>query len=102
MIADMLEHYNIPYRYEYPLYLTGLGMVHPDFHCLNVTKRKEMIWEHFGMMDSISYANRNIRKLFYYEKNGYQAGVNMIMTFETSQTALNSNAIRTKIEQFLL
>ena len=102
MIADMLDYYGIPYKYEHPLMLNGLGNVNPDFICLNVAKRKEMIWEHFGMMDSISYANRNVKKIHYYALNGYYAGENMIMTFETSQIPLKSNIIRMNIEKFLL
>jgi hypothetical protein len=102
MIADMLDYYGIPYKYEHPLMLKGLGIVNPDFICLNVAKRREMIWEHFGMMDSISYANRNVNKIQYYALNGYCAGENMIMTFETSQFPIKSNIIRMKIEQFLM
>jgi hypothetical protein len=102
MIADMLDYYGIPYKYEHPLMLNGFGNVNPDFICLNVAKRKEMIWEHFGMMDSISYANRNVKKIHYYVLNGYYSGENMIMTFETSQIPLKSNIIRMNIEQFLL
>ena len=102
MIADMLDHYGIPYKYEHPLVLVGLGNVHPDFICLNVAKRKEMVWEHFGMMDNIAYSNWNVKKIQYYEYNGYCAGENMIMTFETSQVPLSSNIIRTKIEEYLI
>lgn len=102
IIADMLEHYSIPYKYEYPLYLDGLNTVRPDFTCLNVSKRKEYIWEHFGMMDNQSYANKNIKKISVYEQNGYMAGDNMILTFESSQVPLDSRVIKTKIEKYLL
>ncbi len=102
MIADMLEHYKIPYKYEYPLYLDGLSTVRPDFTCLNISKRKEFIWEHFGMMDNQSYANKNIKKITIYEQNGYMAGDNMILTFESSQVPLDSRVIKTKIEKYLL
>ncbi len=102
MIADMLEYYNIPFRYEYPIYLKGYGNARPDFLCLNRFTRREYFWEHFGMMDSISYANNNIHKLFYYEQNGYYAGENMILTFETSKVPLDSKTIKNKIRQYLL
>ena len=101
MIADMLEYYNIPYRYEYPLILDGFGQVRPDFLCLNVSKRKEIVWEHYGMMDNISYANRNVKKINAYESNGFFSGNNMIQTFETSQIPLDSSVIRRKIEYYL-
>ena len=102
LIANMLEHFRVPYKYEYPLKLDGLGMVRPDFVCLNVARRKEIVWEHFGMMDNVAYANKNIQKLGIYEQNGFLAGDNMIMTFETSQCPLNSNVVRMKIENMLV
>ena len=98
----MLEQYGIPYRYEFPLVLKDHKTVYPDFLCLNVRKRKEYVWEHFGMMDNIAYANSNVNKIAVYELSGYQAGENMIMTFETSQVAISSRIIINKIQQYLL
>ncbi len=102
MIANMLEYLNIPYIYEYPYYLKGLGTVHADFTCLNVRTRTVYVWEHFGMMDSIAYANKNTYKINVYGQNGFFAGINMIMTFETSQIPANSNIIKAIIEQYLI
>ncbi|WP_051226794.1 hypothetical protein [Butyrivibrio sp. MC2013] len=102
IIANMLEQKGIPYRYEYPLILKGIGTVRPDFTCLNIRTRKEYIWEHFGMMDNISYANKNIAKIESYELSGYFPGKNMIMTFETSQHAISSNIIKAMIEEYLV
>ncbi len=50
IIADALYRKGIPYRYEYPLHLSGVGEIYPDFMVLNVRLRKEMYWEHFGRM----------------------------------------------------
>ncbi|MCR5558692.1 MAG: hypothetical protein K6F75_14170 [Butyrivibrio sp.] len=102
IISNMLEQKGIPYRYEYPLTLKGIGTVRPDFTCLNIRTRKEYIWEHFGMMDNISYANKNIAKIESYEQSGYFLGKNMIMTFETSQHAISSNIIKAMIEEYLV
>ncbi|SCY13037.1 hypothetical protein SAMN02910370_01450 [Lachnospiraceae bacterium XPB1003] len=102
IIANMLEQNGIPYRYEYPLMLKGMGTVRPDFTCLNIRTRKEYIWEHFGMMDNIAYANKNIVKIESYEQSGYYLGKNMIMTFETSQHAISSNIIKAMIEEYLV
>lgn len=44
IIANCLEQYDIPYKYECPLELKGLGKVHPDFTCLNKETRKEYIY----------------------------------------------------------
>ena len=102
IIANMLEQNGIPYRYEYPLILKGMGTVRPDFTCLNIRTRKEYIWEHFGMMDNVAYANKNIAKIEAYEQNGYFPGKNMIMTFESSQHAISSNIIKAMIEEYLI
>ena len=55
-----------------------------------------------GLFPCYSYANNNIHKLFYYEQNGYYAGENMILTFETSKVPLDSKTIKNKIRQYLL
>lgn len=102
MIADELEERGIPYRYEIPLYLRRAGNIRPDFLCLNVRTRREFIWEHFGMMDNIAYANKNVTKLQSYAQDGYIPGKNMIITFETSQCPVSSVTIRKMIEEYLI
>ena len=102
IISNMLEKNGVCYRYEYPIILKGLGTVRPDFLCLNKRTLKEYVWEHFGMMDNIAYANKNIAKIQTYEQNGFFAGKNMIMTFESSMTPLSSATIKQMIEEYLL
>lgn len=102
IIANLLEQYGVPYKYESPLYLRGLGQVRPDFTCLNVRLGKEYVWEHFGMMDNAGYAIKNTEKLSFYQQNGYFSGKNMIATFETSQNPLSSKIIKGVIEEYLL
>lgn len=102
IIAGMLEKHDIPYKYEYPLQLSGKGTVRPDFLCLNVRTRKEYIWEHFGMMDNEEYAIKNVAKINSYSENGYFPGINMIMTFEASHIPVSSGVIKAMIKQFLL
>ena len=98
----MLEQNGVSYRYEYPITLNGLGTVRPDFLCLNARTGKEYVWEHFGMMDNVAYANKNINKIQTYEQNGFLAGKNMIMTFEASSTPLSSSVVMRMIEEYLL
>ncbi len=102
IIANMLEQYGIPYKYEKPLHLRGTGEVRPDFSCLKVRSRKEVIWEHFGMLDNLTYANKNVAKLASYHQNGFYVGENLITTFETSQNQISSKLIKGMIEQYLL
>ena len=94
IIADMLYQMGIPYRYEYPLYLRGLGEIHPDFTVLNVRERKEIYWEHFGRMDDADYAERAVKKINCFRQNGYYEGENTMYTYETGKQPLNQKLIR--------
>ena len=101
MIADLLDREGIPYRYEYPIYLKGYGKVYPDFTVLNVRKRKEIYYEHLGMMDSPTYAEKAINKIQMYEQNGIYEGENLLLTYETSKTPINPKAILRNIQRYL-
>ena len=74
MIADKLYMMDIPYKYEYPISLSPYGIIYPDFVVLNVKERKEVIIEHFGMMDNPEYAAGAVQKIDMYIKNGYIPG----------------------------
>ena len=101
IIANLLEQNDIPYKYEKPLVLKGIGQVRPDFICLNTKTRKEYIWEHFGMMDNASYANKNVEKINQYQQNGYYPGVNMITSFESSRQPISSKVVKGLIGEYL-
>lgn len=101
IIADLLNREGIPYRYEYPIYLKGWGKVYPDFTVLNVRKRKELYWEHFGMMDDPNYVESALEKITLYEKNGIFPGGNLILTFETKKNPVNQKIVGLMIKQYL-
>ncbi len=100
-IANMLNLYGIPYRYEFPLVMDSIEF-RPDFLCLNVRTRKEYVWEHFGMMELEDYARKNIDKISRYMLNGFIPGDNYIMTFETTKKPLNGEVIKAMIENYLI
>ena len=102
IIANTLEQYGIPYRYEKPLTLKEAGQIRPDFTCLHIKARKEVLWEHFGLMDNPAYANKNVAKLALYHQNGFHVGKNLITSFETSQNPISSRLVRSMIEQYLI
>ena len=101
IIADTLENNDVPYRYEYPLYLKGFGQIYPDFTVLNVRTRKEFVWEHFGMMDDPIYAENAIQKIATYEQNGFFPGINLLLTYETKNNPINQKSIHLLIQAFL-
>lgn len=101
IIADTLNREGISYRYEYPIQLKGYGKVYPDFTILNISLRKEIYWEHLGMMDDEEYAEKAVRKINNYIQNGIFPGDNLILTYETKKIQLNQKLIRLMINQYL-
>lgn len=100
MIADMLYQEGIPYRYEYPLRIKGFGVVYPDFTILDVKNKKEMLWEHFGMMDDSAYVEKAIKKIAMYERQGIFLGEGLIVTFEAKNLPLNSKMVGCTIKHY--
>ena len=101
LIANALHKYNIPYRYEYPLYLEGYGKIHPDFMVLNVSTRTVFYWEHLGVMDDVEYVENAIRRIEAYEKNDIFSGENLILTYETQRHPMSPRVIEQKIRRYL-
>ena len=101
IIADYLYRKNILYKYEKPLYLNGYGIVYPDFTLLSRKTGKEIYWEHEGMMDKQDYARAAVRKIELYQLNNIYPGEQLIMTFETEQSLLNSRLMEKLTEKYL-
>ena len=55
IMADYFYRHNIPYKYECPLVLRGMGTVYPDFTFLSPKTKEEIYWEHDGKMDDPIY-----------------------------------------------
>lgn len=106
IIADTLDYYGIPFRYEFPVIMKNEHDTyidfHPDFYCLNVRSRKEIIWEHFGMMDDKDYCEKAIHKIKLYEKNGYFTGDKFIFTQETAAHPVTAKELELKTTKYLL
>ena len=98
IIANMLKKYNVPYRYECALRING-NTFFPDFTILNVNKRKELYWEHFGMLDDVEYLDKNLVKLSTYIMNDISPGDRLIISFESTKQPLNMKLLRRIIEK---
>lgn len=99
-IANTLAKKGIPYKYESPLILRGGIIIYPDFTVLNRTTRKEIYWEHRGMMDDRDYARKAVYKLKSMMKNGIVPGNNLVITEETSTNPLGTNEIEMVIDAY--
>lgn len=102
IIADTLNRFNVPYRYECPINIGGNGTIHPDFTCLNIRTRKEYLWEHNGMMSDADYADYATKRIDMYTLAGYSTDENLILTYETVNKPLNSRVIEHYIRKLLL
>lgn len=102
LIANALAKNGVPYKYECPLTLKGLGLIHPDFTVLNVKRRKIMYWEHLGKMDDADYARKNTYRINCYQKNGYHYGENLITTWETSTLPIDVKLVDQIIRHFFV
>lgn len=101
IIADTLNREGVPYRYECPIHLDGIGPVYPDFTVLNLKLRKEMYWEHLGMMDDPDYVGNAMQKIASYEQNGIYPGDQLILTYETKLHPINQKQIAGIIQHYL-
>ena len=100
MIADALFERRIPFHYEELLDVGGINM-YPDFTILDpVSLNKEIIWEHFGMMDDRNYASRARIKIGSYLEAGWIPDKNLIMTFEGRTWPLDINYVELLISHF--
>ena len=102
IIADLLDKYNVPYLYEFPVELVDIGTVHTDFRILNVRKRKVILWEHYGMMDDYDYRDDKMAEIEKYNMSGYFTGENFIYTMETSKKRLNVQYVELLIKHYCL
>jgi len=102
ILADYFYRNGIAYKYEKPLYLKGYGTIYPDFSFFSLRMRKEIYWEHEGMMDNPEYARSAIKKIEQYQRNGIYLGERLILTFETDKSVINSKDIDNLARRYLL
>lgn len=101
ILADKFYAMNIPYLYEKPLFLKSVGIIYPDFTILDVKNRKEIYWEHFGMVDDEEYASKMVAKINAYIANGYRIGKELLLSFETKKQPLNMKTVEAQLKDFI-
>ena len=99
-IANTLDAFNLPYKYECPLTLVNGKTIYPDFTVLHIARRKLYYWEHRGMMDDREYASQAVFKVKQLRKSGIVLGENLILTEETIANPLGSDEIKDIIKQY--
>lgn len=101
-IIDMALFINkIPFRYECALVL-GDTTFFPDFTVRHPKTGKLFYWEHFGMMDDLSYSKSTFSKLQTFSSYGIIPSVNLITTFETKNHPLDAQMVEKIIQHYFL
>lgn len=99
-MIDMLLHvHKIPFRYECALQL-GEVQLFPDFTIRHPKTGVTLYWEHFGMMDSLTYSQNAYSKLQLYTAHGIIPSIHLITTYETKENPLTPAIVEQVIEQY--
>ena len=102
LLANALAGHGIPYKYECPPVLKSGIRIHPDFTVLNVKERRQLYWEHRGMMDNEDYARHTVDRIKQYLKSGIVIGRDLIITEESSSSPPGTDEIECIIRTFFL
>ena len=101
IIADALYDFGIDYDYEKKLDLGEDGKKSPDFTIEDAESGSKYYWEHCGMMSDAKYRERWERKRAVYEKHDIIEGGNLIVSYDSAEGSIDSQAIRNLIQQYL-
>ncbi len=99
IIAEMLDRYGIPYRYEQVIRI-GRHFFSPDF--IIWTENGLIYWEHCGMMAKPDYREYNKWKLSVYDNTGIVPWKNLIITYDNEDGDLDARIIDAEIKNKLL
>ena len=98
IIANKLSKAGIKFKYEKLLRVDGIEM-YPDFTLLDVVNRRELYWEHFGMMDDEVYVARTMKKINLYNKAGLIQSGQMIITMESGSAPIDMEQVDSVIKE---
>ncbi len=102
VLIDMsLYMHKIPFRYECELILDDITL-YPDFTIRHPHTGEYFYWEHFGLMDDLTYSKNACSKLQLYSANGIIPSIRLITTYETQSHPLNLDLLDKIIEFYFL
>ncbi|MCL2559600.1 MAG: hypothetical protein FWE07_03865 [Turicibacter sp.] len=101
MIANKLEEYGIPYRYDAGMRF-GDVVKYPDFTIKNPYTGEIIIWEHFGALHLEGYETAMNEKMEVYLNHGLIPFKNLIYTFEFDLKSNKQDRLKSIIENIIL
>ena len=93
------------YEYERPLEVLENGhksIIHPDFTIINLVTGRIKYWEHAGILDAGKYADDFVKRERIYIDNDLLPGIDLVHSYETSNTPLNIGTIKQIIKKQIL
>ena len=99
--ANILYHWQIPYKYEFPVRLADGRVIFVDFKILTPFTLKECYIEIFGKMDDPEYARTNLQRINDLSEVGIQLGKNLLIAFDYPGAPFNTTTFRTMIENVI-
>lgn len=101
-LIDMFLFKNkIPFRYECPIELDNV-ILYPDFTIRHPKTGKLFYWEHFGLMNQLTYRKNACSKLQLYISNGIIPNIQLITTYETQEEPLDPETVEKIVEHYFL
>ena len=94
IVAERLDYYDIPYRYEEALGIRQY-LFAPDFTIL--TKKGLLRWEHCGKVNDSDYMRKHNWKLGMYASIGIVPWKNLIVTYDDEDGNLDARVIESEI-----
>lgn len=101
IITNILFSYGLPLRHEEERVFGGMSIA-PDFTVYSSKLHREIIWEHFGLMNMPHYQNLYQRKMAAFAAAGYYPYINLITTFDDADGNIDSHLIDKLVKQFFL
>lgn len=101
LIAEALYRHGLPFRYEQQYVVDNKYALSADF---TVRRRdgKIFAWEHEGLVSVRSYMDRQRRKAELFAKLGFVPWDNLIVTYDTTDGAIDLRTVESEIRSRLL
>ena len=99
IIAERLDYYHVPYRYEETFYIKNYKFS-PDFTIL--TKKGTVYWEHCGKTHDLGYMRNHNWRCTMYESIGIVPWKNYIVTYDDENGNIDTRIIDSEIVNKLL
>ncbi len=99
LIDAALFTHHIPFHYECALTLGG-STYYPDFTILHPVTGELVYWEHFGLMDDLSYRHSAAHKVQRYIEHGIFPSGKLITTYESNTTPFTPQIVEKTIAQY--